>query len=183
MLCTKCNKENQDGSKFCNFCGVPFENADNTETNVVENNTNYVQNSSKSIATGTKIILGVMLVLVVSFLLFVTSVFDSLDPVEQEAYDIVVECSSSFKNPSSLRLIDCYYGKKDKELTVRAQEQNGFGANTASYYIMKKGNQLTKIDNEVGELLIKSSETLKDHYIKIDVKKLNDKFKKEHNNY
>lgn len=91
------------------------------------------------------------------------------------AYDILETCSSSFKNPSSVRIISgsvCDDQFRDqKALYVNLMAENGFGATTSSYYNLYEDGKILEIDFDLS--LLQRSYDSKDDF---NIKKVNKKF-------
>jgi len=86
----------------------------------------------------------------------------ALQGKDKLAYEIIIKCSYSFKNPSSVRLISGGGNilEKHEVLLARVSASNGFGATTSSYCALigktgdigKSGDILSYDDRERSEL-------------------------------
>lgn len=100
---------------------------------------------------------GVLVAVLVAILVGVWVNQNVLFGDDKIAYDIMVTCSSSFKDPASLRLVSGTLGVDKDCLFVRVRAKNGFGAyNTTDYYFSDSGAVL---EDEEAENDVLYSET------------------------
>ena len=83
--------------------------------------------------------------------------YEQLGETEKKVYDIALDFSYDFKNPSSFRILSGTYEEKEDSfsLSIRIQAENGYGASGSSYYqllgSLSTMKAVVKIDLEKGE--------------------------------
>lgn len=119
------------------------------------------------------IVFGGIIVVILLIGIFIYS--NTLWGADRIAYDILETCSSSFKNPSSVRIIsgsvfDDQF-RDQKALYVNIMAENGFGATTSSYYNLYEDGKIVEIDFDLSVF-----QFLYDSKDDFHIKKVNKKF-------
>ncbi len=133
--CSQCGKLLEENDKFCSQCGAavvtPIEDVQE------------IQHSKKRLP---KLILWVLLISLVVAIVAVVARdpfhFYTLPEKEQKCYELMLDVSREFKNPSSVRIISGefnFYPNTDPDYCsacLKLSASNGYGAITSGYYFV-----------------------------------------------
>lgn len=120
MYCNHCGNPIPEGMRFCQSCGTPLQE----------------KKSNKSLWAAILLIA----VVCVGFFLARGNGKERVSEDTRAAYDLILEGSYEFKNPSSVRVYSghVFYDKEEDEYCgwFYLSATNGFGARTSGYYFI-----------------------------------------------
>lgn len=146
MYCPKCGKSISDDADFCQYCGKSLKES-------VQPSSTYAAASADN---KRPIIFAIVGVLVIAGIIFAYN--NILFGDDKIAYDIVVNASSQFKDPSSVRLVSGTLSLDKDYLFCGISAKNGFGARSTSYYSITPNGYI--IENENPESIYKTRDEL-----------------------
>ena len=135
MHCPKCGKSISDDADFCQYCGKSLKES-------VQPSSTYAAASADN---KRPIIFAIVGVLVIAGIIFAYN--NILFGDDKIAYDIVVNASSQFKDPSSVRLVSGTLNEDQDYLFCGINAKNGFGARGTSYYSISLKGTIIEEEN------------------------------------
>lgn len=125
ISCPECGKEISDQVTACPHCGYPCNKEVSSDAS------SAAPTKSNKIA-----LLSACGICVLVFIISIAFYFSGLHGDDKEAYDILIQASASFKDPSSVRLVSGSISHGTLHCSVSAK--NDFGARVTSYYSIYK---------------------------------------------
>ena len=173
--CTHCGKEINDEAVICTGCGCEIESKiTKNHKNIFKRFASWINKSKKNL---TIFLITIIITLSISISVPIIINNNKLSGDDLLAYNLIVENSTQFYDPSSVRIVSgCIYYDKEEKSTAGwfvISAKNGFGARKTEEYFMMLYNNGEKY--AVKAETIKSTSNLYYKTDELNIDKINKK--------